>query len=319
MSDFSKPRAKRKRTVIAVGTVALAFVACGGRSNLVSGDVLGGDAGIAGARAAGGVGGTLGGGGASGSAGAGGGGGSNGYGGFGGGGFGGTAGFGESGTFGGTGLGGAAGSFGGSGFGGSFGAAGSGGTGGGSIPCDTATDPCNGCICRTCNAEFASCSVESDCQGVAFCFLSTKCTLSGNCDRACAGEISAATPGAVVRAQRLVDCLMGSGCPCDFGSGGAAGSGGTGGGPIDCGSCYRAYCPGTDECVQSGSCLVGIECAFENCYRNEWIPLCVVGCFGPDQALGMRMASALQCVTTNCWNSCFTGDGPWARWVRRQD
>jgi hypothetical protein len=407
MSNLSERGAKRARAIVAVGMVALTFVACGGRTTLDSGDLFGGGAGIAGARAAGGVGAPIGRGGVAGA------GGSSGFGGIGGGGsggsdgFGGSSGFGASGGFGGTGFGGAAGSFGGTGgsstcipapryeceqchcsacarpwrgcqadqgcaelsaciaasgckgmqcftegpcrvvvnrrggigsdsfnlalqlhgcaessgcscpggFGGGSGAAGVGGVGGG-LSCTDAGDPCLGCLCLVCNVELSSCLVDSSCADVASCMVSTNCSSSGNCDRACAQEISAARPAAVVEAQRLSDCAIDSRCPCNFGTGGTAGVGGTagfsgtGGGPFDCESCYRANCPGIAECIDVPSCSTGIDCAAQNCFDVDWQPRCVVGCFGADTGFGRQMLSALQCATTTCRPWCGTPDGP---------
>jgi hypothetical protein len=203
------------------------------------------------------------------------------------------------------------------GFGGGSGAAGFGGVGGG-VSCAGVGEPCLGCLCLVCNSELSSCLFESSCANVSSCMLRTNCSSLGNCDRACAQEIAAAPPASVVRAQTLSNCVFNAGCPCSFGTGGAAGFGGTagfggvggvGGGPIDCETCYRNNCPGIDECAQDSRCLAGIACASQNCFVTDWEPRCVVGCFG-DPERGRQMASALQCVTTTCRPSCGTPNGP---------
>jgi hypothetical protein len=311
-----------RSAVIGGATVGFAFVACGGRSSLDSGQVFGGGAGIAGARAGGGAAGTLGRGGTNarggsgGSNGMGGGsvGGSDGFGGVGGVSFGGSDGFGGSNGVGGTGFGATA------GFGGSFGSAGFGGAAGsGPAACGAFPTPCLSCACKTCSSELFSCLADYSCLSLASCFLSTNCLRFGTCERACAWPLITASVDSIDRAERYVNCALNNGCPCNVGTGGAGGTGGVDGGidggidgstPVDCENCYRTHCPRFGACVEDQLCSEGIDCASRNCFQSDWEPSCVTGCFNGEPAAGRRMFSALQCATTTCRPWCGTPNGP---------
>jgi hypothetical protein len=274
MSRSSARSLKRRAAVLSgIGFATLAFVACGGRTDLSPPGESSGSSGISGVGAEGGLGGAFGRGGAAGNFGSGGGsvGGS--------GGFGGASGFGGSSSFGGSsGFGGAAGSF-----------AGSGGAGG-----DCSPPPrfeCEYCHCRSCPVEWTRCQQDLGCAEISACIAATGC-VSGSCylDGHCRGPIDrhgGISSNSTVMAITLDNCWRGAGCTCtggvggaaggvgfggsagfggSFGFGGSAGSGVCGNVPGECANCMCNACSSQYlACTSDQRCIELSSCVMTNC------------------------------------------------------
>jgi hypothetical protein len=272
MSSSSRRRSMKRRgaVVIGIGWTTLAFVACGGRSDLSPPGIFSGAAGssglggVSGVGASGGIGGSIGRGGSSGR------GGSLGSFGASGGGFGGVDGFGGSSGFGGVSGSAAIGGVAGSAVGGVAGSSfGSGGIG-------ECTPPpvveCQWCNCKACPALWVRCRQDRGCSELTNCMDSYGCQLDscyvlGVCREEIERWGGQDSPSALM-AVNLDQCARNQGCYCASAAGGASGFGGSAGfgGTTGFGGSAGTGCDLGDPC---GSCLCnGCSPYFQACSVN---------------------------------------------------
>ncbi len=79
---------------------------------------------------------------------------------------------------------------------------------------------------------------------------------------------------------------------------------------VNCGSCVATQCgPTVLTCVTNTGCRDVLQCAMLNCLQGGLDPTCLFKCASGNPGGALQAAGVIQCVTTNCGDSCLSAFG----------